>query len=528
MDSNGLSAAESVYVVRDGVPPEAITSSLQALVPSRHRSIGRHRFTLLDTFDRRVARAGARLTSSGVNGAVTWSWQPRGEGNRLEVRANHPMNFAWDLPNGPLQQLLASVVGVRRLISQAEAEGYGSLLDVLDDRTKTVARVRIESGRARLPLSGEDWHPLPTTITVTRLRGFQDEYERLVPLIESRPGVEPCPVGVEGVLLRAIGAPEPCDASLCRLDVVPSVHAEAGVRQIHLALLGIIVANEPGLRANLDAEFLHDFRVAVRRTRSLLGQVRQVFPAPTVEHFSTEFSWLGRLTGPPRDMDVLVLALRQHPADLPVVDLAALTASLGDVQQQEHHRLIEALDSERYRRLISDWEAFLQQPTTSETAPSNAARPLVQVVARRAWVLSRRIMRIAANVDGDTGPRRLHELRIIAKKLRYLIDVTPSFYEVADRERILCGLKTLQRVLGDFNDAEIQANRLLECGRALGDIGGSAGALLAFGRLAERSCHRGERLREQVADELARFCARDMRAACRRAFKRLGEAEKVR
>jgi CHAD domain-containing protein len=528
MGSNTLSAAESVYVVRAGVPPEAITSSLQALLPSRHRSIGRHRFTLLDTFDGRVARAGARLTSSGVDGAVTWSWQSRGEGTRLEVRANHPMNFAWDLPNGPLQQLLSSVIGVRRLISRAEAEGYGSLLDVLDDRTKTVARVRIESGRARLPLSGESWHPLPTTITVTRLRGFQDEYERLVPVIESRPGVEPCPGGVEGVLLRAIGAPEPCDASLHRLDVAPSIRAEAGVRQIYLALLGIIVANEPGLRANLDAEFLHDFRVAVRRTRSLLGQVRQVFPAPVVEHFSTEFSWLGRLTGPPRDMDVLVLAIRQHPADLPVDDLAALTASLSHAQQQEHRRLVEALDSERYRRLISDWQAFLQQPTTSETAPSNAARPLVQVVARRAWVLSRRIMRVAASVDNGTDPKRLHELRIIAKKLRYLIDVTPNFYEVADRERILGGLKTLQRVLGDFNDAEIQAHRLLECGRALGDVDGSTGALLAFGRLAERSCHRGERLREQVADELARFCARDMRAACRRTFKRLGKAEKVR
>jgi CHAD domain-containing protein len=137
-------------------------------------------------------------------------------------------------------------------------------------------------------------------------------------------------------------------------------------------------------------------------------------------------------------------------------------------------------------------------------------------------------VRVAASVDKGTGPERLHELRIIAKKLRYLIDVTPSFYEVTNRERILGGLKALQRVLGDFNDAEIQAHRLLECGRTLGDVGGSAGALLAFGRLAERSCHRGERLREHVADELARFCARDMRAACRRAFKRLGEAEKVR
>jgi hypothetical protein len=64
MSSTTASATESVYVVRDDVSPAAITSSLQALLPTRHHSIARRRFTVLDTFDGRVARAGARLTSS--------------------------------------------------------------------------------------------------------------------------------------------------------------------------------------------------------------------------------------------------------------------------------------------------------------------------------------------------------------------------------------------------------------------------------------------------------------------------------
>jgi hypothetical protein len=42
--------------------------------------------------------------------------------------------------------------------------------------------------------------------------------------------------------------------------------------------------------------------VTVRRTRSLLGQIKHVFPPDVVEHFSTEFAWIGRLTGPPRDL----------------------------------------------------------------------------------------------------------------------------------------------------------------------------------------------------------------------------------
>ena len=77
-------------------------------------------------------------------------------------------------------------------------------------------------------------------------------------------------------------------------------------------------------------------------------------------------------------------------------------------------------------------------------------------------------------------------MRIDAKKLRYLVDVTPAFYDAADLERILGALKKLQRVLGDFNDAQVQEQRLLECGRASGAADGPAGAVLALGRLAER------------------------------------------
>ena len=285
MSSDPSSASESVYVVRGELSPEAITRSLQAVLPTRHRPIVRHRFTVLDTFDGRVRRAGARLTRGGASGTAAVAWQPRGGGSHLTVRLKQPVSFAWDLPDGPLQKVLAPVIGVRRLLEQADAEEYGSLLEILDDRKKTVARLRIESGRARSPMSGNAWRPLPTMVTLTALRGYEDVYERLVPVIESRPGIESCPDGRHGVMLRQVGAPEFGDVSSPRVDLAPTIRADIGARQIHLALLGILVANEPGLRANLDTEFLHDFRVTIRRTRSLLGQIRHVFPPDAVDHF---------------------------------------------------------------------------------------------------------------------------------------------------------------------------------------------------------------------------------------------------
>ena len=520
--------SESQYVVRGDLSPDAITGSLQAILPTRHHPIVRHRFTLLDTFDGRVRRAGARLTRAGDHSASLLEWRPRGGGTRLAVRLKQPVSFAWDLPDGPLQQALAPVIGVRRLLAQVDADSSGSLLEVLDRRCKTVARLRIESGHVRTPLSDGAWQPLPTMVTLTALRGYEDVYEQLVPVIESRPGVRSCPEGLDGVMRSRIGTLDIGDLSSPRVDLDPTVRADIGSRQIHRALLGILAANEPGLRANLDTEFLHDFRVTLRRTRSLLGQIKHVFPPEATEHFSTEFSWLGRLAGPLRDVDVLVLALREHRDDVPAADMEALMAFLAELQLQEHQVLVRALDSERYHRLLSEWEAFLNRPVPSKAEGRNAERLLADVVSRRAWRLSRRLASSAEDIDERAAPGRLHEVRIAAKKLRYLIDVTPAFYDEADLACILGTLKKLQRVLGDFNDAQVQETRLLDCGRALGAAGGPTGALLALGRLAEQTCERRDRLRGQVVDTLARFRARTTRSACRRAFKESGPAGRAR
>ncbi len=516
---------ESLYIVRGEWSADTIANSLYALLPARLRPIARHQFTLLDTFDGRVRRAGARLTRTGTNGTTVLTWQPSVGRGEVSAQVGDSAGFAWDLPAGPLQQAVSPVIGVRRLIPQADAVQQGSQLDVLDERGKTVARVRIESGHARASLPRAPWQPLPTTVTLTALRGYDEAFRRLVPIIESRPGLAACRAGAVDVILRHAGAANPGDTSVPRLQLAPAVRADAGARQIHRALLAILEVNEPGLRANLDSEFLHDFRVAIRRTRSLLGQIKSVFPADLVEHFATEFSWMGRVTGPPRDLDVLVLALRIRPADLSREDLDTLLEFLGHRQRQAHRELVEALNSRRYLRLVAEWHALLDETTSPATDAPNAARALGEVIAERAWRLSRRIVAAAEGLDDQTPAPRIHDVRILAKKLRYLIDVAPAFCEATDLALILGRLKKLQRVLGEFNDAQVQSTRLLDCGRDLAVDGGPSSALVALGRLAEERRQRSARLRTEVTGALARFVDRDARAVCRRALKRARPAE---
>jgi len=513
--------SETQYTVDEVSLPGGIAQSLQALVPVRTRPIVRHRLVLLDTFNGRIAAAGGRLTTRAGNGGARLEWQPQDRHVRLEVTVETPVDFVWNLPGGPLRDSLEPIIDVRRLLPQVEVEIQGRMLDVLDDDRKTVARIRIEAGRARTQGRSCAWQRIPTLVTLTALKGYDAAYERLRRIIESRPGLKWSPDGLQVIALQALGVSPLRDASEFDVALVRSVRADAGARQIYNALLGIMVDNEPGMRADLDSEFLHDYRVSLRRTRSLLGQIKNVFPEDAVTHFRTEFRWLAQATSAKRDLDVLLLNLRRMSDGLPAEDLAALLAFLSRKQLHEQGLMERFLDSKRYRALLASWQGFLQNTTPGPSEPAGAALPLVQVTSQRILRLYRRLVDHATAVHDKTPADAIHQVRIEAKKLRYLIDATRSLHDRRDLDRIVDRLKKVQSVLGDFNDAQVQERNLVSFGSALLEAGaGESGVLLTVGRLAENARNRAVSLRPKVDRELSRFCKDGIWEDFRRLFKK--------
>ena len=222
------------------------------------------------------------------------------------------------------------------------------------------------------------------------------------------------------------------------------VRADVGARQIHRALTDILLANESGVRER------SRHRVPPRLPRC---------PASYAIAARSNPRRVPRCSCPTLRIRVLVDWPADRPAarsrrappgpqgpieDVDARDLRALTTVLEDARRREQVRLDEALPSARYRRLLSEWQTFLNRPSDA-SGTANGARPLADVISERAWRLSRRIARDADAVDGRSTADELHAVRIAAKKLRYLVDVTPGFYDAADLEHILVALKKLQR-----------------------------------------------------------------------------------
>lgn len=280
------------------------------------------------------------------------------------------------------------------------------------------------------------------------------------------------------------------------------------VRRILLKQLEAMAANEEGTLAARDPECLHDFRVAVRRTRSALGQLKQMVPLPVLQHFRPEFAWLGEMTGPARDLDVFLLRLEEYRQSLPTefrAGLAPLGRFLEAHRRAEQLRLAEVLTSARYRQLKIDWREFLAG-YGPEAFTVCAGQPVVDAAGKRIRKALRRAIREGKAIGDESPPGDLHELRKTCKKLRYLLEFFQSLYPPPTIERLIQSLRILQNNLGDFQDLQVQSESLQRFAEQM-TVEGEAPArtLLAMGMLIDGLRHRQQLARQQFAACFAEF-----------------------
>lgn len=291
--------------------------------------------------------------------------------------------------------------------------------------------------------------------------------------------------------------------------------ADAAVKGILLKQLALIEANEPGVLARWDSEFLHDFRVAVRRTRSLLGQIKGIFPAKVVRQYGAAFAWLGQITGEPRDLDVYVPGFDQLKARLPKAlreDLEPLRAELSERLDQTYRRLHRQLAIRRYRRVLTSWRAYLEQPVPRRPSAPHARLPFKQVAAARIRKLFRRAVRQGRAIDEDTPAEQLHELRKTCKKLRYLIEASQELYPDDAIRPAIRQLKQLQEYLGEYQDIHTQIAWLQALADGLRDRPEiPTRTLLAMGALQGILERRQEKLRADLPHRFKAFGGKEAR-----------------
>ncbi len=267
----------------------------------------------------------------------------------------------------------------------------------------------------------------------------------------------------------------------------PARRGDEATKAILQRLLDELLANEAGVLQNVDPECLHDFRIAVRRTRSALGQIEGIFPRRAVQRFKPRFAWLGKITSPPRDFDVYLLGFDELKAGLPEPfqdGIEPLRLFLKNHCDLAHGELERQIHSARYRTLLASWEKFLLLPCPKKPQVPNALTPIKQIADLRIWKLFRRVLKQGRGILPDSPAENIHELRKTCKKLRYMLEFFRDLHPPEEIDKPIKQLKKLQNYLGDFQDVHARIDMLRGIGHEMrNDATVPTETLLAMGGL---------------------------------------------
>jgi CHAD domain-containing protein len=462
----------------------------------------------LDTFDWRLYRAGLTLEQAAWRGRTELSLTGR-DGNLLasEVLAagSEPRwpGLVGQLPAGPLRELVEPVAGIRALGPVVRASSKVAQLRATNDDAKTVARLDIDHMSVTFP----ERAAVPPRLTLTPVRGYAGVSDRIGGAITEVPGISAARGSALETALAAVGLRAgDLAGKATAVQLSPSMPAARALAAVLTAQLDAIEANVRGTIRDIDTEFLHDLRIAVRRTRSVMKLCGRALPAGLAGDFRPEFRWLGDLTTPTRDLDVYLLGYARMTAGLvgaSPADLCPFHDYLVRSRAVQYRRLAAGLRSARFARLTTSWRAALK-----EIGPARKRPTVAQLAAARISAAQRRALQAGHLISATSPPESLHELRKRCKELRYLIEMFGSLHDPAQRWQAVRELKALQDCLGAFQDSEVQRAEIRAfASQLLADRSVPAETLLAMGEIAAGLAVAQREARREFDDRFADFAS---------------------
>lgn len=463
-------------------------------------------FTLYDTFDQSLGRARRVLIEFDDRLEL---WEP--DGATLSQPAEYSGKFVSEMSDGPVKDALSDLPALRRLMAICTGQMRLSELALMDDEEKTQAR-------AGLCMLYADDGGSAAIATLQGLRGYDKALAQLADRTRTCRGT---PLG-DGNFHARLLPDQALYVAKPDVGVGKTEKTFDAATDIIAAYIPVARANETGIISDIDTEFLHDYRIALRKIRSVLSLFKGVYDEDQTQQLKARFSALMAPTGRLRDLDVYLLEKGDFYELVPESlhgGLDRMFAMFAEERQETQKSLSSHLCSKSYQAEIGKLARLFDSGKRLKRGP-HADLPAYDFACKMIWKRYRKICKIAACINADTEDDEVHELRIHCKKLRYLMEFFGPVFAKSAFKSLIKPLKRLQDNLGLFNDYSVQQDSLraflteLETqNRAEGlEIAQSAGALIAVlhqRQLAERA---------KVVESFARFNSRETQKTFRDLF----------
>jgi CHAD domain-containing protein len=369
--------------------------------------------------------------------------------------------FLWDFPDCELREYLAPIIKMRALLKLVEVHTRSKLYRVLNRDEKTVARIAYEEIRSS---RNQNAPVLMAYLWIKPVQGYPKYSQNLARRFKTSGLTIDKEESLYFKALAAAGKKPGSYSAKVNIKLDPRMPSGEATRAILRFLLQTMRINQPFIEKDLDTEFLHDFRVSVRRTRSALGQIKSVFPVQITNRFKKDFAFVAKLSNQLRDLDVYLLKEDSYKTLLPGVlhtDIDPLFEYLRKKRSQAIKNVVSGLKTKKYAKILKDWETFLNDPQKNSTTAANTELPIIDLARTRIYKKYQNVVKTGNQIIQNMEDEMLHVLRIECKKLRYLMEFFASLFPGKKINVLIDQLKKLQDNLGDFNDLCVQEDYLL-------------------------------------------------------------------
>ena len=418
--------------------------------------------TFYDTFDWRLSSNSSTLEMIKDETSPKIYWRKdKDSARKIQLGLSSIPRFIEHMPASELRRQLEPVQKMRELIPRVKLKIKRQPISLLNDEDRIVARLNLDEYWFR-PSKTRAAHVLGRRLTSRAVKGYKDSYKKLqdfIQLLELRKA----PDNMMKLALAETGHGPGEYSTKLNLFLDPEEPCGVAVKEILARLAEIIHQNTSGTIRGEDTEYLHDYRVAIRKTRSALSEIEGALPPDIINIYGKFFSMLGRYTGPVRDTDVYLLKLDKYQSNLSGKNrkqLVAFKDYLLHLRNNYQEALRNTLKSSEYKEALKTWDTYLQQEAKGFAENSPESRPVFEVADRLIWQIYQESLEQGKVITPESPADDIHTLRKTCKKLRYLMGFFQSLYPAREIRELLLVLKGLQDVLGDYNDYAVHIDML--------------------------------------------------------------------
>jgi CHAD domain-containing protein len=351
------------------------------------------------------------------------------------------------LPQSELRNIVERKIGEWRLSIRAKGIETVEQYRLENDDRKGVARVFLRTFKC-------EGGPPVTAVEVKPYRGYYRDVASVRKRIEGMyPLAAALPVFLQSLPDAVQGLSRPLPGVWRTKD------SRAAVVDLMRFMLDRVRYYEPGVIEGSDPEVLHQYRVTLRRMRSLVTLLKKAFPATEQETLSRELKLAMEETNLLRDLDVQIVEVAEIRTSLPDALQPGLDRFLRQLEKErglEYRSVRKTLVAERFDKRFVRVGAILD--SHSESTPDTIANLLAPAIIKR----YRTITRDFSSLERNLKPEQLHAMRVSCKKLRYLLEFFPELLSQDLAASFRKDLKTLQNLLGRYNDLCVLETFLLE------------------------------------------------------------------